>query len=177
MKKKVSFYTAAVLITATFFLPSFCIAQSAKVTVQAGGSVPFTFNSLNKYNEGSTLANWTTLKLNLDDPLQSSWKLTLQALSPTIQSDGSSADLALSTIEARVEIVSTNDPSINNAYSPIVLSDNPLGDIILSGTKVVDLEVIININYDCGTEPTNMLLGKAADFYYIDLSFQLSSVP
>lgn len=176
MKQKGKSNLIVVLVSINFFFSYCSIAQSAKITVQGGGSVYFIINSLNKYNDGLTLDSWTKLKLTLDDPGLSGWQLTVRAGSATIQSEGEAPDLDLSTIELRAEVVSTNDPTISN-ISPIVLSDNPSGDIILSGSKVDDLEVVINIDYDCGTKPENKLLGKEADFYFIDLYFQLSSVP
>lgn len=104
------------------------------------------------------------------DGTSTGWEILVKSNSATIQSDGVSPDLALSYIEIRPTTVipgtSVNNIILTDVNQTIVTGSDP-------GTNTTSGEIIIN--FDCGT--TNPLLGKFADYYFLDLVFTIKEIP
>ncbi len=166
------------LIVLIFLLSSVVsLAQDyARVKILSGGSPTFIFNSLKKYTDGITLTSWTKLRLELNNETATGWELSVMALNPRIESDGS-ANLNLDRIQVRVESFDLiENTSILDYTSPVILSVNP-GEVIIKGNNAKDVAVEISLSYDCGTDSSNQLMGEVPDYYFVDLVYNLYSVP
>jgi len=175
-----------VLILGFFFSFETFGQDFARVTTLSGSNPTFIFNSISKYNGGITLNNWTRLKLEMDASSHTSWALHVNSQTSNIQSEGGIAFLSLSTFEIRANIESENETANGGTLvdnSPVILVYDGVGygSPLLSGTFTGDgttnLEVILTISYDCGTTGANKLLGKAPEYYFVDLVFTLTSTP
>lgn len=149
----------------------------ARIKILSGGAPTFIFNSLRKYSEGVTLENWTKLRLELNEtePGYNKWQLSVTALTPVIQSDGT-ATLDLSSLYIKVvsyDLISGT--TIDYTTPEVMLSSGSA--IILGGTGVTSVVVDVSLSYDCGTKGINKLMNAVPDYYTVDLLFRLYSVP
>lgn len=173
-----------------FFSLNSLAQESCKITKISGLQPLFIFNSLEKYTNGITLSGLysTKLKIEMDAPSQSAWVLSVNPLTPTIESDGSAPDLSLDKIYLSINIESENETSnggtLNNSYSPVVLVHDGVGygspilSGVFTGNGITKLVVVLNITYDVGKlGVANRLLGCEPDDYFVDLQFWLTSIP
>ncbi len=167
----------------TFFLLFNIVLRSQNVTsrlsLQSGGNIYFSFNSLEKYNNGISYNDWTKVKVYFVDSAggvqnnATKWKLSVKATRDKIYGDGGN-DLPLSTIE-----FTTNGSDGGATYhNPEILQD--INTILVSnGSQTVDVVAGTNwltdvfISYHCGTHAANKLLGKPPDYYTVDLVYTL----
>lgn len=164
-------------IALSFFLilgiSSYSQNVTSRLRIESGGSIYFNFNSLEKYQTGLEYTNWTKVSVYYIDttdtgiPNASNWKLTVKAMSPTINGDAGNT-LPLNTIEMQAT-------GINAIYyGPFELTniDNPLAD---TGLQTAPGVTNVYITYFCGKSKTvpNSLLGKMPDYYYIDILLTL----
>jgi len=147
---------------------------SARLTVQSGGHVDFNFNSIRKYKDGITYADWTTFAVSFTDaisPSSEQWKLEFRASTPDIPGDGGNS-LNLNTLE--LTAANGGGSGIANYYGPVALSNT--NQLLVDSGPLGDENVnLVRITYQCGTNPVNRLLGKAPDYYVVDIIFTLSA--
>lgn len=166
------------LFTLFFFIDgcniAFCQCSVVKrVKIISGGSVPFIFSTISKYESGISYNNWSRINVFFDTTCVSSndhsitgWKLYVRANDAVVSSDaGFMLPLKVLKIVPWTDIAgATMTTVILSAVDvPIVECANPdgSGDVLL--------------RFDCGKDST--LLGKKPDYYYIDLVFTLKEVP
>ena len=155
-------------------------STTSRLTIQSGGSVNFYINSFDKYQNGITYTNWTTVTVYFIDTLDIdgsqtalTWKLDVKAMDVNI--DGTLSNLPLNTIE----IVATDGGGPAATYSPVFALSSIDNSLVTAGTQTnlaVPVLTIVNITYHCGkslTVPDNSLLGKIPDHYTVDLLFTL----
>lgn len=152
---------------------------SGSITVIGGTSVHFYVNSLKKWDEGVTLEGWSRIRLKFDDPAPVTtlgWALNVKAESLGIISDSGSSDMDLNTLEIRAISIDVISGSYTGAAAPqmVILNNNYIE--LLSDTQISNVDLIVTISYDLGTELTNKLLVNEPGFYFVDLRFQLISV-
>ncbi len=162
-----------IIIIMSFLSGQYAIGQNnttSRITMYAGGSLEFTFNSLKKYNDGFSYTSWTNLRIYFIDTTDDGtgttkeWKLTCRANSTTIYGDyGNNLDLS------NIELEATNGSGFAGATYPgkITLSDVDK-NLITNGPQGTGT---IYISYDVGT--TTSLLGEPPDNYVVDIIFTL----
>jgi hypothetical protein len=157
------------------FLLIFCqltgISQpTGTIRLESGGSVPFHINSLQKYNDGMVLNNWTRFSILIEnlDPADD-WRLEVLASDPKLIGDfGRELELDYISITA----VADNPEAESLNYFPInQLSNGPQTLATGQGSGVF----VIWINYGIGTDPNNILLGEHPDYYFVQIYFDIKS--
>jgi hypothetical protein len=180
----IKIFIGSLLIFCTFFSPNSAFTQDySRVTVLAGSSPSFIFNSLTKYNNGVSLYSWTRLKLVVKAPSHSKWELYVNSQTANIPMDNGVNILDLETFEIIVNIENENETanggSLSN-HTPVTLAydaGTPILEGVFTGDASTNLEVILTISYECGTKGTNKLLGEMPGYYFVDLVFTLTTVP
>ncbi len=152
---------------------------TARLTIQSGQSVYFYVNSFDKYINGITYTNWTSLTVSFTDTLDNgtqtgmTWKLDVKAMNNNIQ--GTLGNLPLNTIE----IVATDGGGPSATYSPVFALSAIDQSLVTLGTQtdlVTPVLTTVNITYHCGksiTVPDNSLLGRTPDYHTVDLLLTL----
>ncbi len=140
------------------------------IRIESGGSVPFHVNSLNKYNEGMELNNWSRFSILIEDlDAADSWRLEVLASDPTLVGDyGNDLDLGYISITA----IANNLAAETLNYFPInQLSNGP--QTLATGLGSGVFEILIT--YNIGTDPGNILLGENPDYYFVQIYFDIKS--
>jgi len=151
---------------------------TSRLTIISGGNVNFYVNSFDKYNNGISYPNWTTVNIYFVDTLADGsqtglkWKLDAKAMANNI--GGILGNLPLNTIE--LEAADGGGPSA--AYSPVFALQNSDVSLVTGGTQtdlIIPVLTTVNITYHCGKSLTiaNSLFGKPADYYSIDILLTL----
>ena len=159
-----------------------------RVAVLGGGNVNFVFNNMQDYKNGITYTNWTLLGItatqanpappNFDN---ATWTLDIQAAGPNFVGVNPANTLPLTTIQTKA-IVSAGCATCNVFGSPfqtltaapVVLATGTLAGDQLPDSGAGDLNFgtdQIAITYTAGKNPLGSLLGKAADYYSVDVWF------
>lgn len=154
---------------------------TSRLSLQSGGNVYFSFNSLEKYNNGISYNDWTKVKVyfvdttNLGVQNSTKWKLSVRSTRDKIYGDGGN-DLPLSTIEFTTNSndggVVYNNPTILQDINTILISNGSQTVDVVAGTSWL---TDVFISYHCGTNVANKLLGKPPDYYTVDLVFTLEA--
>jgi hypothetical protein len=140
------------------------------IRLESGGSVPFHINSLQKYNEGMVLNNWTRFSILIEnlDPADT-WRLEVLASDPKMAGDYG-RDLELDYISITAEASNLEAENLN--YFPInQLTDGPQTLATGQGPGLF----VIWISYSIGTDPDNTLLGEHPDYYFVQIYFDIKS--
>ncbi|HDP54834.1 MAG TPA: hypothetical protein ENN24_04015 [Bacteroidetes bacterium] len=168
------------LLFPLLFFASIAFAQdpTGSLSIIGGSSVNFHVNSLKKYDEGVTLESWSRLRIRFDDPgdVTLGWRLNLKAETLSIISDSGTDNLPLTALEIRAIDVTVLNGAYNGTATPsmIVLDGNYVE--LLSDSEKNNIDLIITISYDLGTNGTNKLMGSAPGYYYVDLRYQLIQI-
>lgn len=171
----------------------------SKITILAGGSVVFPFNSYTKMHDGMEYTNWTRLKISYLDTLDidgsltpgSKWSLRVKATTNDIPGDGA-VNMNIDKVQLQV-VLTTDDGTISNdaatyftiaagsANTTIVSNgQNPTGRDGPVPAERRDTEVLISYrvgNDGTGPPAANSILGEAPGYYYVDLIFTLEKGP
>ncbi len=141
---------------------------SLTIRLESGGSVPFHINSLQKYNEGMVLNNWTRFSILIEDlDPADTWRLEVLASNPNLIGDYGN-DLELDYIS--ITATANNLEAENLNYFPVEqLSDGPQTLTIGQGSGVFE----ILITYSIGADPDNILLGERPDYYFVQIYFDI----
>lgn len=150
---------------------------TSRLRIMRGARLDFIFNSYSKYNNGITYAGYTELQLTYTDTTANGghtpgagWVLTVKALQSGITGDATSNQLALETIQLKVDLNGTvSSPEPLSTIEKVIASGNYDG--YLPADKTITETVLIS--YDCGTDIANKLLNKKEDYYFVDLVFTL----
>ncbi len=151
--------------------------STALIMIESGGSVRFSINSLNKYNDGMALEDWTRLAIAFEDTLDvaATWKLQFKANTDMIYGDyGQELPLDYLVLEAR------------DGGGETLLGDGGNG-FILPAQTLDDMEKTLIENAPQGTfqdnklyisfrlaQGTDKLLGQPSDYYFVDIEFILT---
>lgn len=136
-----------------------------------GNSVEFYFNSLDKFKNGISLDNYTTIEVNYNDtisgglpnPAGVGWELDVRSLSASIQSVDSGETLPLNVIEMRV---------FHNAATT-TYTLNSVDTEIATGPDLVNYSDNVIISYDIGkTNPIDIVSNER---FVVDLFFTLKT--
>jgi len=155
------------LIVVFFVFFNICLFAQARLNISSGSSVNFYFNSYQKYVNGISLTDFTTLSIDYKDTTVLNtfphWRLDCKALTPTINGDaGNILNLNYIELQATGAGTSTNIQFLNNI------------DVTLLNQAVetaAGSPATVFISYYCGV--TNSLLGKNGDYYVVDILFTL----
>lgn len=164
---------------------------AVRISIVSGGNVPFVINSLEKWENGATLPNWTTIRISITDSAGTNitdiieWQLRFNA--QDIDGDskfdaedpGNLSKIALNTIQltsfslagcgAILDLPATKE--LRNTEQTLVTGTIP------AGTTCADN--ILSITYDCGSSIppiANSLMNNqnaAADYYTEIIIFTL----
>jgi len=162
-----------------FFLASFLLIfcqltgisqPNGTIRLESGGSVPFHINSLQKYNEGMVLNNWTRFSILIEDlDPADSWRLEVLASDPRMIGDFG-RDLELDYISITAVADNLEAESLN--YFPInQLSDGPQTLATGQGSGIF----VVWITYGIGTDSNNILLEEFPDYYFVQIYFDIKS--
>jgi len=163
---------------------------AVRISILSGGNVPFVINSIDKWENGATLPNWTTIRISVTDSAGGvpsdlvAWELRFNAQDIDVDSEFDAEDpanvtkITLDMLEltssllagcgAVLDLPATK--ALSNAEQPLVA-----GTIPASATCV---DNILNITYDCGSSLTIanngfMDQGRAPDYYTEIIIFTL----
>ena len=152
---------------------------TARLTINSGGSVNFYVNTFDKYQNGITYNNWTTVTVYFIDTLAGAiptgmlWKLDVKAMAGNIS--GTLGNLNLNTIE----LVATHGGGPAATFSPVFALSAIDQSLVTAGAQTnvaVPVLTTVNITYHCGKSITvadNSLLGKMPDYYAVDIQLTL----
>lgn len=147
-----------------------------KITLTGGGP-QFIVVSLNDYNNGIQLNNWSKVRIvfNATDVLCTGWELRIRTTDANLISDDGNSNISLSLIKVvPVNIVSDPADQIVSENAAFALSN--AGDWIIRGNKKVSVEVTLDITYRLGKDPAGSLINIPHGFYYTKLEFNLISL-
>lgn len=187
LRKK--FHTIQVVtITLMLVLSGFAQAQdwnTARLSVLSGGSIPFYFNTLDKYNNGIEITNGTVLGITISDlptepPIFGStltgWQLDFNSYNGQTDLQGSGANtLPLNTIQ----LEATNNLGLNPAdatyygYKDLTVGGETLMETVHPAHLNCDWTTHqVNITYQAGMA-NGSLLGATADYYVVEIEIIL----
>jgi len=141
---------------------------TARLTVIRGGYVEFTFNSIDKLNNGITYTNYTQLSICYKDPDNSAgtWKLSVQANGANFTSGANTLNLST------VDLTTSNAGALAATYFANIPLSAVNSNIVTGGPQGTETENIVNVTYRCGMGGT--MLGKTQGNYTADIIFTLS---
>lgn len=163
------------------FFPFITLAQhQGSVNVMGGSSVTFHVNSLKKWQEGVTLEGWSRVRVRLNndtsDPTPiNGWQFNVKARSTHIAPDGPGTNMDLETLEIRAINVEPLQGTYTGNTPPVTVPLNSDYTMLLSDNQVSNVDLIVTISYDLGTQEWNRLTPYEPGFYFVDLEFQLIS--
>jgi len=147
---------------------------TSRITILSGASVPFSFNSYTRLENGMSLASWTRLQIYYLDTLDdgslnssSQWHLLVRANSGNITGD-EGGSMTLDKVE--LEVSSTDGNAVGSRVT-LTSSDQ---EIVSNGSNPTNTATV-TISYYVGNASggTNTLLGESPDYYFVDLVFTL----
>ncbi|MDD2198031.1 MAG: hypothetical protein PHW91_12685 [Bacteroidales bacterium] len=143
-----------------------------KLTIQ-GGAIQFYVISLNHYNDGVSLSNWTRLKIkytSITENYPFDWRLSIKSLETHLMADDpENPDLPLSNLVLVDENVVENSNTTHTVNTSFELSNTY--ETFISGTATGDFEVNFGITYELGKNTP--LINKSWGYYYTILDFEL----
>ncbi len=170
-KKK--FFIVLLLLGVTLIISGpTCLSQGVGVTKITGGTVQLIASSINQYNSGVTLTNWSKVKLTCTGlNIGQDWVLKIGA-SDRILSDDGNLPLDLSLLKL-IPVNPAFDSDATSCSTNAGYELTELGQVFLSGTtKLANFEITFGITYELGKDVS--LLGTSPGYYYIPyLWFQL----
>ena len=197
MGKKIIFYSLIPIFSALLCFNHDAMAQasaphgSVRLTVLAGGNVPFVFNSMEKYLNGINYPTWTRLGITVVDspaaPTLLTWTLEFRALTASFTGEDPGNTLPLEILELTPTGLGVPAYTFVSAV-PLELTsaDQTLvSDVLPPNRSYVDDQV--DITYDCGRnllggppaskELLELVPPAAADYYVVDIVFTLRADP
>jgi hypothetical protein len=146
----------------------------------SGGFIQLNITSLDHYNNGIELPNWTRIKIvidttgyNLPVGTYTGWKLFIWSADSAIQSDDGNdpLDLALLTLQPVNFLANYPDTEYTfpNSTTPYTLSNSE--KVFIEGTVIDGFEATFGVTYEFGK--TSPLLDSPWGFYYTQLYFRL----
>ena len=156
-----------------------CQNQTIRLSVRTGGNVDFIFNSYKKFDQGIIYTDYTKLAVYYIDTDNAGnhtalthWKLDFKANAANIE--GSSSNLDLRTLELTATDGGGTSSATYLGKKELSAVDGTLVNAGPEGDYSVNL---INITYDCGTNPTYKVLFKKSDYFIVDIIFTAISTP
>lgn len=147
-------------------------APSGSIVILSGGSVIFNFNNLSKYQNGSTLTEWTRLAIKYDsDGGGTNWRLATRSTTPNFNGD-SGALMDLDVLEI-TPIDGVGNNNLGAFLQPKITLTGLDQDLVTGGPPdgtALD-DNLVNLTYECGV--TNSVIDFIPDFYTIDLEITL----
>lgn len=155
------------LLIVLFVFWNLSLLGQARLNISSGSSVPFYFNSYQKYATGISYTDYTKLSIEYQDTTVANtyphWRLDCKALTPTINGDaGNTLNLNYIELQATGAGTSTNIQFLNS--SDVTLLNQ-------AAETAPGSPATVFVSYYCGV--TNSLLGKNSDYYVVDILFTL----
>ncbi|RPH29855.1 MAG: hypothetical protein EHM93_16725 [Bacteroidales bacterium] len=150
-----------------------------KVSITSGKPVHFSFNTINKYNNGIELIDWTKARLIVDDTrpatITTGWELWAFTSSSDLEcSDGSTILISELEIRVKPQVGFTGTPA-PGAEVWIPLNNNiAVGRKILEDTDFTSVQWDVDIDFRIGSGGT--LINRNWELYYADIIFVLTTV-
>lgn len=155
----------------------------ARLSVLYGGSIPFNFNSIQKFSDGIEVIDGTLLGITLVDSSQighdlEGFDLNFRTFNGQTVIRGESLDLPLDRIRVKCESYLGLGIGTSNNYQDLSSTWTNL----FSYTNVPFTNLIwdthqLSISYECGKPVlaggNGSLLGEEADFYNVEIEFEL----
>lgn len=151
--------------------------NSARLSVISGGNIEFYFNSLDKYENGVTYTNGTTLGISINDEAPgsalASWTLDFTSNAGQTEFTGEGGN----TLDLdRLELTPSNNLGLAAAtFSgtlPLSTATQTLVSTALPALLTTDWTTHqVNITYDMGT--TTSLIEENPGFYTVEIEFTL----
>ena len=149
--------------------------------------MPFVINSIDKWENGATLPNWTTIRISVTDsvgnpPDLTDWELRFNAQDIDVDSEFDAEDpanvskITLNTLELTSSLLAGSCGAVLDLPAIKALSNAEqtlVAGLIPASATCVDN--ILNITYDCGsslTIPVNSFMDQNAQAdYYTEIIF------
>ncbi|MCK4664547.1 MAG: hypothetical protein KAT68_16885 [Bacteroidales bacterium] len=157
---------------------------TARLTITHGhGNVNFIFNTLNKYNTGLTLTNWTKFHVYYNDTIAgplvngNGWQLDFKSM--TVNIEGATG-LTLPTQTVEIEASGSNGTITYNTWTALTAADQTivLAPVQTGGGTPYSEDVFIS--YNCGKNDSGSgvsVWSKQPDYYVVDILFTLLARP
>jgi hypothetical protein len=160
-----------VLLSLILFTNAFGQNTTSRLTiVSEGETLPFNFNSFEKYRTGISLSTIAQVYFidttDMGIPTATNWILDVKANTGSIVGDYGNS-LPLNTIE-----IDVSGDDIGATYNnPTILSNLDNIHLIENGSQTPGSFTTLTLTYNVGT--TTSLLGEKADYYYVDIIYTL----
>lgn len=173
-KLKIKFHALVLLVGAFILISQNATAQDPLKDLRVtGNSVQFIFNTLDQYQNGIEIDEWSRIKIRYLYTGHNAWKLSVWADEPYIvYEDDPINNIPIENLELIIQEKSNNDPTIAFT-SPFSLSE--VKSVLVQGNGLVPpsiVELEFTITYRLGFPP-NIMLNKPKGFYYVTLQFLL----
>jgi hypothetical protein len=163
--------------------------NSARLTILSGGSIPFNFNSIDKFKKGIEISNATRLGITLAD--SSKVGHTLEGFILNFRSFNNQGTIKGDVYTLPLNKIRVKAENILGFEKGIVLS-NGLMDLTSDWSQLlsykVDLATVpwknldwlndqLSISYECGKPISSgghgTLMGEEPDYYNVEIEFEL----
>lgn len=157
------------------------VTTSSRILIESGGSVPFSINSMKKYQEGMAYEDWSRLALAFSDSItiadvtevtSATWKLEFKANTHKMFGDyGGELDLSLITLQVACAggnndleaFIIEGEHTLNEGFTTLI-EGAPQGSF-------QDNKILITYRIGQGAE---ILKGNPPDYFTVDIIFELS---
>jgi len=169
-----------------FFIVSECFSQdwnSARISVLNGGSIPLTFNSIEKLKKGIEILSGTKFGISLGtnhivDHDLTGFVLNFRTFNSQANLTGDYYTLPLNRIRVKAENVIGLETGNSLGYMDLAADWTPLftyENLLWSDLTWVTHQ--LNISYECGKPESDggngALLGENPDYYTVEIEFEL----
>ena len=174
------------VIVLIFFVVPGCYSQewnTARISVLNGGSIPITFNSLEKLKKGIEILSGTKFGITLGsnhivDHDLTGFVLNFRAFNSQANLRGDFYTLPLNTIRVKAENVVGLESGNSLGYMDLASDWTPLFTYEnLIWTDLTWATHQLNISYECGKPESEggngALLGENPDYYTVEIEFEL----
>lgn len=168
------------------FIVSECFSQdwnSARISVLNGGSIPLTFNSIEKLKKGIEILSGTKFGISLGSIVGhdlTGFVLNFRSFNNQPNLKGDFYTLPLNRIRVRAENVIGLGSGLTFGYRDLASDWTPLftyEDLIPPWDDLSWTTHQLNISYECGKPESDggngALLGEAPDYYTVEIEFEL----
>jgi hypothetical protein len=180
---KLKFFFALLLI---FIGNPLCISQeynSARLTVLYGSTIPFNFNTLERIKNGIEIVNGTKFGVTLTDngvagTALKGFQLNFGTFNNQVKVKGDVHEMNLDKIRVKAENALGLGAGTSEDYQTLTSSPVRLFTYI-KDPWIAPVDNLkwdshqLNISYECGKEPGHSLMGEPADYYYVEIEFEL----
>ena len=141
-----------------------------------GNSVPFYFNTMQQFQSGITLNDWTTIRIRFQITGKTAWQVVALAVDPSIEHQDGAHSIPLTNFTITINkssITATNTvPSYTTPFTPTTTEIPLIWGAVTNTLQVVTVDFKISYSISLAG------LGSLPDGrYYVPLKMELKEMP